>query len=78
MEKLFSLFGEDAKNNFIFIFNFVDSLTDISVIDVLKNKNLPFFKIFGDIENLTSFCFNNKAYFVGDRYLFDIAYENNN
>lgn len=78
MEKLFSLFGEDTKNNFIIIFNFVDSFTDISITDVLKNKGLPFFKIFGDIETLTSFYFNNKAYFVGDKYLYDIAYENNN
>lgn len=77
LERLFSLFGEDAKNNFIIIFNFVDSLTDISIMDVLKNEELPFYKIFGDIENLPRFCFNNKAYFDDDRYYYNVIYENN-
>ena len=78
LKRLFSLFADDVKKNFIIIFNFVDSLTDISVLDVLKNKKLPFYEIFGDIENLPRFCFNNKAYFDSDTYYYNAAFENNN
>ena len=77
MKKIFSMFGEDVKYNFIFIFNFIYSSKDIPIINVLKNQNLLFFKIFGDISNLPKFYFNNKANFDSNRYFYDNAYENN-
>ena len=63
MNKIFSLLGEDVKYNFIFIFAFTDSLTDIPIVKVLENNNLYFYKIFGRIDNLPIFTFNNKVYF---------------
>ena len=78
MNKLFSLFSEDVKYNFIFIFTFSDSLMDIPIVKVLKNHNLPFYKIFGDIDNLPIFTFNNKVYFDKEMDNADLIYEHNN
>lgn len=77
LDKLFSLFGKDVKNNFIIIFTFVDSLSYIPIKDVLKNENLSFYKIFGDIKNLPTFYFNNKAYFESDKNFYYNMYEKN-
>ena len=78
MKQVFSLFSEDIKKNFIIIFNFVDSKTDLPVIKVLKSENLPFIKIFGDIENIPKFYFNNQAYFSDDKINYEYIYEENN
>ena len=61
MDKLFSLFGDDVKPNFIIIFTFVDNFNDFPIIKVLKNENMNFSKIFGNIKNLPIFSFNNKT-----------------
>ena len=51
MKKLFSLFNDDFKNNFIIIFTFIDSSIDILILMLLTNENIPIVKIFGDIGN---------------------------
>lgn len=78
MKKIFSLFSEDVKYNFIFIFTFTDSLTDIPVVKVLENNNLPFYKIFGAVGDLPVFTFNNKVYFDKEMDNIDLIYEHNN
>jgi len=77
MNKLFSLFGKEIKNNIIIIFTFCDSFKDIKGVSVLKDKNGPFYEILGDIDNLPYFGFNNLAYFTNDKESFEKAYENN-
>ena len=77
IKKLFSLFGEEIKNNIIIIFTFVDDFNDIPAFKTLKDNTSPFAKILGDIENLPYFAFNNKAYFSPNRNQFSGTYENN-
>jgi hypothetical protein len=77
IKKLFSLFGEEIKNNIIIIFTFADDFNDIPALKTLKDKTSPFAKILGDIENLPHFAFNNKAYFSPNRNQFSGTYENN-
>ena len=77
LDKLFSLFGEDIKKNIIIIFTFADSYTNIPALTALKNKDAPFYKILGDIENLPYFAFNNQAYFSNERDTFKIPFEKN-
>ena len=78
LEKIFSIFGEDIKCNFVVLFNFADSYTDLPIMNVLKDTNTLFYKIFGDIENLPTFCFNNRAYFSSNKDNVYNFYENNN
>ena len=86
LDRLFSLFGEDVKNNIVVIFTFADSFTNIkalnalknpSALNALKNPSSPFFKIFGNIEDLPYFAFNNEAYFSDDRETFKKPFNNN-
>jgi len=77
IKKLFSLFGEEIKNNIIIIFTFADDFNDIPALMTLKDNTSPFAKILGDIENLPYFAFNNKAYFSSDRKKYTETYENN-
>ena len=77
MEKVFSIFGEDIKNNIIIIFTFADSFKEIPAIKTLNDNTLPFIKILGNIENLNYFAFNNKAYFCKERKDFKNIYINN-
>ena len=79
LSKLFSLFGEDIKNNIIIILTFVDSFNDdeLPVINTLKDQTSLFSKILGDFDNLTHFSFNNNAYFTDNRNIFKDAYKNN-
>ena len=61
LDKLFSIFGEDIKNNIIIIFTFADSFDDsIPAINALKDENLPFIKILGNIESIPHYFFNKK------------------
>ena len=76
INKLFSSFSDDFLNNFIIIFTFADSLTDIHAFNILKG-NLTFVKIFGDIEKFPKFYFNNIAYFSNDRINYDSIYDDN-
>ena len=78
LDKLFSLFGEDIKKNIIIIFTFADSYTNIPALTALKNKDAPFYKILGDIEDIPYFAFNNEAYFSDDREAFMDKFEKNN
>jgi GTP-binding protein EngB required for normal cell division len=77
LNKLFSLFGKDIKNNIIIIFTFVDDFNQIKALKTLKDKSSPFEKILGDIDKLPHFGFNNLAYFTSDKESFNKAYENN-
>lgn len=77
IKKLFSLFGEEIKNNIIIIFTFADDFNNIPALKTLKDKTSPFAKILDDIENLPDFAFNNKAYFSPHRNQFSGTYENN-
>jgi len=77
LDKLFSLFGEDIKKNIIIIFTFADSYTNIPALTALKNKDAPFYKILGDIEDIPYFAFNNQAYFSNERDTFKIPFEKN-
>ena len=77
LNKLFSLFGKEIKNNIVIIFTFCDNFNNIEVVKVLKNKDGPFYKILGDIDKLPWFGFNNSAYFTSDRKTVEAIYENN-
>lgn len=77
LDKLFLLFGEDIKNNIIIIFTFADSPSNIPALNPLKDKNSPFAKTLGNIDNLKYFVFNNAAYFSDDRDNYRNAYDNN-
>ena len=77
IKKLFSLFGEEIKNNIIIIFTFADDFNNIPALKTLKDKTSPFAKILDDIENLPDFAFNNKAYFSHHKNQFSGTYENN-
>ena len=77
MNKLFSLFGNEIKNNIIIIFTFADNFKKIEAVNTLKDKKGPFYEILGDIENLPYFAFNNMAYFTSDRDEVQKIYENN-
>ena len=68
LDKVFSLFGKEIKNNIIIIFTFSNSSTDArTAITTLKDKSSAFYQIMGDIDNLPHFFFNNIAYFSDDR-----------
>ena len=77
MDKVFSLFGEDIKNNIIIIFTFVDSFNEIPAIKTLRDNTLPFIKILGNIEDLNHYSFNNKVYFCKERKKFKNFYLKN-
>ena len=80
LDKIFSLFGEDIKENIIIIFTFADTFTNYPALTALKNKDGPFFKILGNIgsiKDIPYFAFNNKAYFSNERDIFKITYHKN-
>ena len=77
MNKLFSLFGKEIKNNIIIIFTFADNFKNIEGVNTLKNKDGIFYKILGNIDQLPFFAFNSIAYFSGEKDLFKKIYENN-
>ena len=77
MNKLFSLFGNEIKNNIIIIFTFADNFKKIEAVNTLKDKKGPFYEILGDIEKIPYFAFNNMAYFTSDRDEVEKIYENN-
>ena len=77
MNKLFSLFGKEIKNNIVIIFTFCDSFKDIKGVEVLKDKSGPFYEVLGNIEKIPYFGFNNLAYFTNDKEMFEKVYENN-
>lgn len=77
MNKLFSLFGNEIKNNIIIIFTFADNFKQIEALNTLKDKKGPFYQILGDVDKLPYFAFNNMAYFTDDRESFEKIYENN-
>ena len=77
MNKLFSLFGKEIRNNIIIIFTFADNFKNIEGVNTLKNKDGIFYKILGNIDQLPFFAFNSIAYFSGEKDLFEKIYENN-
>lgn len=76
INKFLSLFSDDFLNNFIIIFTFAHFSADILTPKTLEGS-LTFVKVFGNIENLTKFCFNNYGYFTNDRIDYDSIYDNN-
>jgi len=77
MNKLFSLFGKEIRNNIIIIFTFADNFKNIEGVNTLKNKDGIFYKILGNIDQLPFFALNSIAYFSGEKDLFEKIYENN-
>ena len=78
LDKVFSLFGKEIKNNIIIIFTFSNSSTDArTAITTLKDKSSAFYQIMGDIDNLPHFFFNNIAYFSEERENYYIPFEQN-
>ena len=77
MNKLFSLFGKDIKNNIILIFTFCDNFKEINALTTLKDKKGPFYQILGEVDKLPYFGFNNMAYFTSDKESVEKIYENN-
>ena len=47
LDKLFSLFGEEIKNNIVIIFTFVDDFDDIPALVTLTDEKSPFINILG-------------------------------
>ena len=62
-DKLFSLFGKDIIKNIIVVFTFSDFSDNFVALETLKNKNLPFHKIMGNIDEKPYFQFNSMTYF---------------
>lgn len=77
LNKLFSLFGKDLKDNIIIIFNFTPDINNILALTTLKDKTSPFYDILGNIENLHYFAFENEAYFTSNKTQYEIPFENN-
>jgi len=78
LDKLFSLFGKEIKNNIIVIFTFANSSTDaMTAITTLKDTSSPFYQIMGDIEKIPHFFFNNIAYFSDEKDNYYNAFEQN-
>ena len=62
-DKLFSLFGKDVIKNIIVVFTFSDFSNNFVALDTLKNKDLPFHTIMGNIDQKPYFQFNSLTYF---------------
>jgi hypothetical protein len=62
-DKLFSLFGKDVIKNIIVVFTFSDFSNNFVALDTLKNKDLQFHTIMGNIDQKPYFQFNKNAYF---------------
>ena len=62
-DKLFSLFGKDVIKNIIVVFTFSDFSNNFVALDTLKNKDLPFHTIMGNIDQKPYFQFNSMTYF---------------
>jgi hypothetical protein len=77
MNKLFSLFEKEIKNNIIIIFTFCDNFKKIEAIKALKDKTAPFYQVLGDIDKIPHFLFNNIAYFTNERSEVESIFNNN-
>ena len=77
LNKLFSLFGKDLKNNIIIIFTFTPDINNILALTTLKDESSPFFDILGNIDNLNYFAFENEAYFSNNKEHYESSFENN-
>ena len=75
MNKLFSLFGKEIRNNIIIIFTFADNFKNIEGVNTFKNKDVSFYKILGNIDQIPFFVFNSIAYFSGEKNLFEKIYK---
>jgi hypothetical protein len=76
VNKLFSLFGKEIKKNIILIFTFVSDYNDLPTLNYLKNEK-HFFKFLDDINELSHFEFNNRAYFSYNKEEFSNIFEKN-
>ena len=66
INQIFSLFGEDIKNNIIILFSFADDFNYISALNILKDKNGIFYNLIGN-DKFHYFTFNNFAYFSNNK-----------
>lgn len=71
-----SLFGKEIINNIIFIFTFAYDWERMPALAMLKDKNNYFYEIFGEIEKIPYFQFDNHVYL--ERNSDDCIYERNN
>ena len=67
LNRILGLFGEDIKNNFIFILTFCDGGIP-NIIEPLKSKDCPFYEIIESAKNLKwYFKFNNSSFYESNR-----------
>ena len=66
INQIFSLFGEDIKNNIIILFSFADDFDNILALNILKDKNGIFYNLIGN-DKFHHFTFNNFAYFSNNK-----------
>jgi len=66
INQIFSLFGEDIKNNIIILFSFADDFNYVSALNILKDKNGIFYNLIGN-DKFHYFTFNNFAYFSNNK-----------
>ena len=75
--KLFNLFGKDIKNNFIIIFTFCHNYEEKERPNILKGRNNSFYEVFGDLNKLPYYFFNNCTYFAADKDIVEKIFEEN-
>ncbi len=68
----------NKKINIIIVFTFVDDFNEILTLTSLIDKDSPFFNIYGNINQLPHFKFNNKAYFINDKKFFTRIFDKKN
>ena len=66
INQIFSLFGEDIKNNIIILFSFADDFNNILALNFLKDKNGIFYNLIGN-DKFNYFTFNNFAFFSNNK-----------
>ena len=76
INQIFSLLGEDIKNNIIILFSFTDDFNNILTLNILKDKNCIFCSLFGD-DKFHYFTFNNFAYFSNNKNEIKYIYKAN-
>ena len=63
LDKLFSLFGNDATRNSVIILTHASS-SEIKALEVLNSSQSPFRKYLGSIDKYKYFSFDSKIYFT--------------
>ena len=77
LNKSFSLFGKDLKNNIIIIFTLIPYINNILALTTLKDESSPFYDILDYLDNWNYFASENEAYFSNDKNHYEASFENN-